>query len=131
MFVRTLKVGAQWVVAQKGTPSALLVKARQVIREFAVGDKRDDLFAGTPEHSMLGYAVSQAATGHAARGQVLVVLDIKSAFLYGETKRAIVFLISPTKIGMEKLRVGRYTAQGALLHSRCPHSSGRITSPPH
>ena len=38
---------------------------------------------------MLRYAVSQAATGQAARGHVILVLDIKSAFVHCETKGTI------------------------------------------
>ena len=52
-------------------------------------DKRDDLCAGTLGLSLLRYAVSQSATGHASQGHILMVLDIKPAFLCGETKRAI------------------------------------------
>ena len=74
------------------------------VRVFAAGDKRDDLFAGTPGPSMLRYAVSQAATGHAARGKVIMVLDIKSPCWSANCTRR-----SP-----------------ALA---MPHSSGRITCP--
>ena len=60
-----------------------------VAREFAAGDWRDDLFVVTPGLSVLRYAVSQAATGQASQGHILMVLDVKSAFSHGETKRAI------------------------------------------
>ena len=61
-----IKIDAKWVVTQKGTPAAPIIKARLVAREFAAGDKRDDLFARTPGLNALRYAVSQAATGHRA-----------------------------------------------------------------
>ena len=52
-------------------------------------DQRDDLVAGMLGFSLLRYAVSQSATGHASQGHIVMVLDIKSAFLCGETKTAI------------------------------------------
>ena len=40
-------------------------------------------------HCTLSCAVSPDATGTSTRTQVIMVLEIQSAFLYGETKRAI------------------------------------------
>ena len=84
-----IDVDAQFVVTKKGTPTAPAFKACLVAREFAAGNKRDDLFTRMPGTNTLRYAVSQAATWHWAKRLVIVVLDIHSAFLYEETGRFI------------------------------------------
>ena len=57
-----INVDAQFVVTKKGTPTAPAFKACLVGREFAAGNKRDDIFTGMPGTNTLRYAVSQAAT---------------------------------------------------------------------
>ena len=58
--------------------------------------------------SILRYAVSQSDTGHASQGHILMVLDMKPAFLYRETKRAIYLeLPDADRNGRNPLLVGK------------------------
>ena len=70
---------------------SLLLFHSRLVRSLGnlLPEMRDDLFAGMLGLSLLRYAVSQSVTGHASQGHILMVLDIESAFLCGETKRAI------------------------------------------
>ena len=125
------KVDTKWVVTQKkGTQAVLLIKARLIASEFAGGDQRNDLFAGTPGFSMLRYAVSQAAYGQAARGQVIMVLNIQSAFMSGEPTRRST-LSFPREIGKEETSSWSVNCPRRSTALAMPHSRRRTTSPPH
>ena len=62
------------------------MRCRFVAQEFAQGDPRDDLFAGTPPLFAARLVVSLAAT-HREEGWSLMALDISCAFLYAAAER--------------------------------------------
>ena len=74
------KIGVRWVDIDKGHK----IRSRLVAQEFAHGENRDDLFAGTPPlvatKALLSDFASNGASGPSGR---IMVLDIKRAFLYG------------------------------------------------
>ena len=78
-FVKT-----RWVKSQKGAE----VRCRFVAQEFANGDPREDLFAGTPPLFAARLMVSLAATHH-SDGWSLMSLDISCAFLYAQAEREL------------------------------------------
>lgn len=79
-----------WVGNLKGPKLAPVHKSRLCAREFARGQARDDLFAGTPPLLASKWMVSEGAT-RSARGndKWLMVLDVKRAFLYGKARRTV------------------------------------------
>ena len=76
-FVRT-----RWVETNKGP----IVRSRFVAQEFANGDPRDDLFAGTPPTFAARLLVSRAAS---RRTWTLMGLDVSCAFLYAAAEREL------------------------------------------
>ena len=78
-FVRT-----RWVQTVKGDE----VRCRLVAQEFAHGDPREDLFAGTPPLFAARLLVSQAAS-RPQKDWTLMCLDVSCAFLYAPIKRKI------------------------------------------
>ncbi len=78
-FVKT-----RWVQTEKGDE----VRCRLVAQEFAHGDPRDDLFAGTPPLFAARLLVSRAAS-RARRDWTLMCLDVSCAFLYAPIKRRV------------------------------------------
>jgi len=67
------------------------VRSRLVAQEFASGEVREDLFAGTPPLAATRYIVSSVAScGEGRPGRKrLMALDIKKAFLYGDIEEDI------------------------------------------
>jgi hypothetical protein len=78
-FVKT-----RWVQTQKGDE----VRCRFVAQEFAHGDPREDLFAGTPPLFAARLLTSRVASAW-KKGHTLMVLDVSCAFLYAPIKRRI------------------------------------------
>jgi hypothetical protein len=78
-FVKT-----RWVQTVKGDE----VRCRLVAQEFAHGDPREDLFAGTPPLFAARMVVSRTATKRANQ-HTLMVLDVSCAFLYAPIKRTV------------------------------------------
>ena len=67
-----------------------VLKARLVGREFADNTLRGELFAGTPGLSSLRYMVSRAATTQDSwEPKSIAIMDVKTAFLYGNSRRRI------------------------------------------
>ena len=64
------------------------VRCRLVAQEFARGDPREDLFAGTPPLFAARLLVSRTATRR-SRQHTLMVLDVSCAFLYAPIKRTV------------------------------------------
>ena len=64
------------------------VRCRLVAQEFAKGEERDDLFAGTPPLYVMKMLLSDVASNR-AEAKCIMVLDAKCAFLYGSTPRDI------------------------------------------
>ena len=52
----------KWVITNDGTEEHPIAKARLVAREFNNGDKRGELFAGTPGLTAMPTVTSQAMT---------------------------------------------------------------------
>ena len=79
----------KWVVTNKGSEKEPVAKARLVAREFVSSRiDRDTLFSGTPGLSSFRLVASRAATrSRGGRQRILMVLDVKTAFLYGQAKR--------------------------------------------
>ena len=83
-------IGTRWVLTNKGTSAAPQVKARLVAQEFATGQYRDELFAGTPGLDVVRMLLSDLATGNQGhRRRIGAVLDVASAFLYGAARRPL------------------------------------------
>ena len=78
-FVKT-----RWVQTAKGDE----VRCRFVAQEFAKGDPREDLFAGTPPLFAARLLVSRTASSPAPRC-TLMVLDVSCAFLYADINRRV------------------------------------------
>jgi hypothetical protein len=74
----------RWVQTEKGDE----VRCRLVAQEFAHGDPREDLFAGTPPLFAARLLVSRTASDM-TKSLTLMVLDISCAFLYAGIKRTI------------------------------------------
>ena len=72
----------------KGTPDQPNVRCRLVAQEIAYGGKDDELYAGTPSLAVLKWLLSDLATDKSPDAR-LMIMDIKSAFLYGEAERNV------------------------------------------
>ena len=76
-------ISIKWVITNKGTEEQPIAKARLVAREFNTGDKRGELFAGTPGlmavRTVIASAMKRCENG--ARRSIMLA-DVKTAFLY-------------------------------------------------
>ena len=77
-------VKVKWVRINKGTRSAPKVRCGLVAQEIAYGEKMDELFAGTPSLAAVRVVLSLMLYN---RANILMVLDVKRAFLYGNMRR--------------------------------------------
>jgi len=86
-------VGVRWVDIQKG----ILVRSRLVAQEFAGKDEREDIFAATPPLFATKVVISDAASrGDYGQGdRVLLILDVKRAFLYGDIEDNVYIELPP------------------------------------
>ena len=86
-----IMLSTKWVVTNKGSKTQPIAKARLVAREFvSKAIDRDTLFAGTSGLSVMRALVSRAAT--TLRGSPrrrILLMDIKTAFLYGKCVRPL------------------------------------------
>ena len=57
-------IGIKWVITNFSTEERPIAKARHVAREFNTGDKRGELFAGTPGSMGMRAVISRAMTKH-------------------------------------------------------------------
>ena len=55
-------ISVKWVITNKGTEEHPIAKARLVANEFNTGDKRGELFAGTPGLMAMRTVISRAMT---------------------------------------------------------------------
>ena len=84
-------ISIKWVITNKGTEEHPIAKARLVAREFNTGDKRGELFAGTPGLMAMRTVISRAmkrCENGATRS--IMLADVKTAFrrsLYVELPR--------------------------------------------
>ena len=63
--------------------------------EFASGEIRDDLFAGTPPLFAMRLLLSLVASCDTVKKQAIMILDVKCAFLYGKMKRDVYIELPP------------------------------------
>ena len=106
-------IGSRWVITNKGTPEKPVAKARLVAQEFADNTLRDELFAGTPNLTSVKYLLSRLCTrSHVEfkQDKVLMLLDVKSAFIYGTCRRSVYIRLPP-----EDTHASRGDCYGRLL----------------
>ena len=106
-------IGSRWVITNKGTPEKPVAKARLVAQELADNTLRDELFAGTPNLTSVKYFLSRLCTrSHVEfkQDKVLMLLDVKSAFLYGTCRRSVYIRLPP-----EDTHASRGDCHGRLL----------------
>ena len=89
-------VSIKWVITNKGTEKNPIAKARLVAREFNTGDKRGELFAGTPGLMVMRTVISWAMTRREdGRKRSIMLADVKTAFLYGAARRSLYVELPP------------------------------------
>ena len=81
-------VKVKWVRINKGTAEKPKVRCRLVAQELGYGTKVDELFAGTPSMTAVKLVLAKMANSR-HNDQELMVLDVKSAFLYGKMRRSV------------------------------------------
>ena len=85
-----------WVITNKGTEEHPIAKPRLVAREFNTGDKRGELFAGTPGLVAMRTVISRAMTKCEKGTKCSIMLaDVKTAFLYGDARRSLYVELPP------------------------------------
>ena len=86
----------KWVITNKGTEKHPIAKARLVAREFNTGDKRGELFAGTPGLMAMRTVLSRAMTRceNGARRSIMLA-DVKTTSLYGDARRSLYVELPP------------------------------------
>ena len=80
-------VKVKWVRVNKGSSTSPKIRCRLVAQELAYGERLDELFAGTPPLIAVKLVLHHAAKG--GSGRILMLLDVKCAFLYGQMKRRV------------------------------------------
>ena len=86
----------KWVITNKGTEEHPTGKARLLAREFTSGDKRGELFAGTPGLMAMRTVTSRAMTRcEVGARRSIKLADVKTAFLYGDAKRSLYVELPP------------------------------------
>ena len=76
-------VKTTWIRDNKGTAEHPQVKCRLVAQELALGERLDELFAGTPSMS----AVRLLLLHSRQDGRCVMTMGVKTAFLYGVMRR--------------------------------------------
>ena len=76
----------------QGTEEHPIAKARLVTRGFNTGDKRGELFAGTPGLMAMRTVIFRAMTKceNGAKRSIMLA-DVKTALLYGDARRSLYF----------------------------------------
>ena len=76
-------------MTNKGTYEHPVANARLVARDFNTGDKRGELFAGTPGLTVMRTVISRAMTKcETGASRSLMLADVKTAFLCGDARRS-------------------------------------------
>ena len=89
-------ISIKWVITNKGTEENPIAKARLVAREFNTGDKRGELFAGTPGLMVMRTVISRAMTRREdGEKRSIMLADVKTAFLYGNARRSLYVELPP------------------------------------
>ena len=84
------------MITNKSTEEHPIAKARLVAREFNTGDKRGELFAGTPRLKAMRTVISRWRTKceNGAKRSIMLA-DVKTAFLYGDARRSLFVELPP------------------------------------
>ena len=91
-----LTMSIKWVITNKGTGEQPIAKARLVAREFNTGDKRGELFAGTPGLMAMRTVISRAMTRcENGTKRSVMLADVKTAFLYGDARMSLYVELPP------------------------------------
>ena len=85
----TIHLQTRWVIVNKGTTQKPNVRARLVARDFADKSMKDELFAGTPGIDVVRMLISDLATNNEEGSNMALIMDISSAFLYGDARRPV------------------------------------------
>ena len=88
-------VKVKWIRINKGTATEPKVRCRLVAQELGYGVKDDELFAGTPSMTAVKFILAKMANNR-RKGKEMMILDVKSAFLYGKMKRNV-YIELPTQ----------------------------------
>ena len=88
-------IKVKWVRLNKGTPHDPQVRCRLVGQEFNDGEGKDELFAGTPPLYVVRALLSMVASQGGHSRMKVMIMDVKSAFLYGDVKREIFIELPP------------------------------------
>ena len=88
-------ISIKWVITNKGTEEYPIAKARLVAREFNTGEKRGELFAGTPGlvvRTVISRVMTRCEDG--AKRSIMLA-DVKTAFLHGDARRSLYVELPP------------------------------------
>ena len=95
-YLRIVDISIKWVITHSGTEEHPIAKARLVAREFNTGDKRGELFAGTPGLMAMRTVISRSMTKHEDSAKRSIMLgDVKTAFLFGDARRPLYVELPP------------------------------------
>ena len=85
------RTSIKWRITHNGTDERPIAKARLVAREFNTGEKRGELFEGTPGLMAMRTVISRAMTKceNGTRRSIMLA-DVKTAFLNGDAHRSFV-----------------------------------------
>jgi hypothetical protein len=95
----------EWVWTNKGMKTAPEVRCRLVAMEFGFNEPREDLFTGTPPLFAMKRLLSLIASQEKPRSKIIMLLDVKCAFLHGGTKRTVRIELLPED---PNYRCGKY-----------------------
>ena len=109
-------ISIKWVITNKGTEEHPIAKARLVAREFNTGDKRGELFAGTPGLLAMRTVISRAmkrCENGATRS--IMLADVKTAF-----RRSLYVELPPEDPSPASGRFVGKLERDMYGNSRCP-----------
>eukprot|EP00974_Lingulodinium_polyedra_P071116 6882972-Lingulodinium_polyedra.AAC.1 len=86
---------AKWARAIEGSRVVPEVRRRLVVQEFASAEPRDDLFVGAPPLTALRVLLSGVVSQKNPGQHIVMVLDVKSAFLYSRARQNICVEVPP------------------------------------
>ena len=89
-------ISIKWVITNKGTEEHPIAKACLVAGDFNTGDKRGELFVGTPGLMAVRTVISRSTTKYENGAKRSIMLgDVKTAFLYGDARRLLYIELPP------------------------------------
>ena len=88
-------ISIKWAITNTGTEEHPTAFARLVAREFNTGDKRGELFAGTPGLIAMRTVISRAMKCEDGAKRSVMLADVTTAFLYGDARRSLYVELPP------------------------------------